>query len=75
MKKIPGLFVLFGVLGGPLAQAADHGDGTSSGIALALEPAADLNDVFAWMSADASRVYLAMSMFPGASRPASSPMP
>jgi hypothetical protein len=60
--------VLLGValLAAP-ARAADHGDGTASGIALALEPAADLNDVFAWMSADASRVYLVMSLFPGAS--------
>src|SRR4051812_43419741 len=54
------------VLTGPLAHAADHGDGTSTGIALALEPAADVNDVFAWMSPDASRVNLAMSVFPGA---------
>jgi hypothetical protein len=64
-------FIFFVLLGMALlavpARAADHGDGTASGIALALEPAADVNDVFAWMSADASRVYLAMSVFPGAS--------
>jgi hypothetical protein len=49
-----------------IARAADHGDGTSSGIALALDPAADINDVFSWMSADAAQVNLAMTVFPGA---------
>jgi hypothetical protein len=48
------------------ARAADHGDGTSSGIALALDPSADINDVYIWTSADAARVNLAMTVFPGA---------
>jgi hypothetical protein len=54
------------LLSAPMAWASDHGDGTSTGIALALEPAADINDVFVWMSPDASHVNLAMSVFPGA---------
>jgi hypothetical protein len=66
MRKIALWLTCVGVLASPLAHAADHGDGTSSGIALALEPAADINDVFAWTSADTTQVNLAMTVFPGA---------
>jgi hypothetical protein len=66
MRTISLSLACVGLLAAPMARAADHGDGTSSGIALALEPAADINDVFAWMSADATRVNLGMSVFPGA---------
>jgi hypothetical protein len=66
MKRCVRLLAFTALLASPTAWAADHGDGTSTGIALALEPAADINDVFAWMSADATHVNLAMSVFPGA---------
>jgi hypothetical protein len=66
MRTIALSLACLGLLAAPIARAADHGDGTSSGIALALEPAADVNDVYAWMSADTTRVQLAMSVFPGA---------
>lgn len=42
------------------APAADHRDGPG----VRADPAGDINDVFAWMSADASRVQLAMTVFP-----------
>src|SRR5438876_910176 len=67
MRHAVRCFALATLLAGPAAWAADHGDGTTTGIALALEPAADINDLFAWMSADASQVNLVMSVFPGAS--------
>jgi Domain of unknown function (DUF4331) len=44
----------------PLALAADHQDGPAA----TAEPAADITDVFAWMSADASMVNLVMDVFP-----------
>lgn len=40
--------------------AADHRDGPG----VRADPAADINDVFAWMAPDANRVYLAMTVFP-----------
>ncbi len=67
MRTIPVCLALGVVLASPLARAADHADGTTSGIALALEPAADVNDILAWMTPDASKVNLVMSVFPGAS--------
>lgn len=45
------------------ASAADHRDGP----AVRVDPASDINDVFAWMSPDADRVHLAMTVFPFAS--------
>lgn len=44
------------------ARAADHADGP---VATA-DPAADITDVFAWMSSDAARLYLVMDVFPNA---------
>ena len=44
----------------PLALAADHQDGPAA----TAEPAADITDVFAWMSPDASMVNLVMDVFP-----------
>jgi Domain of unknown function (DUF4331) len=44
------------------ARAADHADGPAA----TADPAADITDVFAWMSSDASRVYLVMDVFPNA---------
>jgi len=41
-------------------RAADHRDGPG----VRADPAADINDVFAWMAPDANRVYLAMTVFP-----------
>ena len=65
MKQIHWLAFLI-LVGSPLSHASDHGDGTASGPPLALEPAADINDVFAWMTPAATQVNLAMSVFPGA---------
>ena len=42
------------------AWAADHRDGPG----VRADIAADINDVFAWMSPDAARVYLVMTVFP-----------
>ena len=54
-----GLFLL---LTAGSAGAADHADGP----AVTADPTTDITDVFAWMSADASRVYLIMNVFPDA---------
>ena len=55
--------VAFAVLCTPLmALAADHRDGPMS----KSDPSTDLNDVYAWMSGDASKVYLVMTLFPDA---------
>lgn len=43
-------------------HAADHRDGP----VVAGDPAADINDVFAWMSSDAQTINLIMTVFPGA---------
>ncbi len=40
--------------------AADHRDGPAA----KADPATDINDVYAWMSADAAQVYLVMTVFP-----------
>lgn len=45
------------------ADAADHRDGPT----VTADPAADINDLFAWMSADGDTVHLAMTIFPFAS--------
>src|SRR5215468_3366564 len=42
------------------AWGADHRDGPG----VRADISADINDVFAWMSADAARVYLVMTVFP-----------
>jgi hypothetical protein len=44
------------------AFAADHRDGPAT----TADPASDINDVFAWMSADGAKVYLVMTVFPAA---------
>lgn len=44
------------------ALAADHLDGA----AVKTDAATDINDVYAWMSSDGSKVYLAMTVFPQA---------
>jgi hypothetical protein len=44
----------------PLALAADHQDGPAA----TADPSADITDVFAWMSSDASKVNLVMDVFP-----------
>ncbi|MDW8280393.1 MAG: DUF4331 family protein [Myxococcales bacterium] len=46
------------------AQAFDHRDGT----VVLRDPAADIADLYAWMSADGSRIYLVLTVFPGAQR-------
>lgn len=56
-----GLAVLAG-LGGGVARAADHRDGP----AVSADPSTDINDVYAWMSADANKLYLAMTVSPNA---------
>jgi hypothetical protein len=68
MKRMTRWLALFIFVGSPLAHAADHADGTTTGAAaLTLEPAADINDLFTWMSSNATQVNLAMSVFPNAS--------
>jgi hypothetical protein len=44
----------------PAARAADHRDGA----AVKTDPQTDINDVYAWMSADGSKVNLIMTVFP-----------
>src|SRR5258706_10793810 len=46
------------------ATAADHRDGT----AVMADPSTDINDLFAWMSADGTKIYLAMTVFPAADK-------
>jgi hypothetical protein len=48
--------------GAAVARAADHQDGPQ----VTADPSSDINDVFSWMSADGSKVYLAMTVFPAA---------
>jgi hypothetical protein len=45
-------------MSGPLAWAADHIDGPQA----SADPAADITDVFAWMTPDASKVILVMDL-------------
>lgn len=51
-------FALF--LAASSVQAADHLDGP----AVSADPAADITDMYAWMSSDASRAYLVMNVHP-----------
>ncbi len=46
----------------PRALAADHQDGPAA----TADPSADITDVFAWMSSDASKVNLVMDVYPAA---------
>ena len=50
------------LLSSAVANAADHQDGPAA----TASPAADITDVFAWMSADHSKMYLVMDVFPAA---------
>lgn len=50
------------MLPAPMALAADHLDGA----AVKTDAATDINDVYAWMSSDGAKVYLAMTVFPQA---------
>ena len=63
MKKLVVFFALVAIVGMAYAArtwAADHRDGPG----VRADPAADINDVFAWMGPTADRVYLAMTVFP-----------
>jgi Domain of unknown function (DUF4331) len=51
------------VVASPLLLAADHLDGPAA----SADPAADITDLFAWMSSDAKTVYLVMDVVPLAS--------
>src|SRR5438105_14978649 len=44
------------------SYAADHSDGPAA----TASPAADITDVFAWMSADHTKMYLVLDVFPAA---------
>jgi len=46
------------------ASAADHRDGAAT----LTDPSTDINDVYTWMSADRSKVYLIMTVFPAANK-------
>ena len=58
-----GLAATYALVGrAPESQAADHKD--SDALAMAANHPADLNDVYAWMTADASKVNLVMTVAP-----------
>jgi hypothetical protein len=59
-----GLGVASSLLFAAPASAADHRDGAS----VLTDPSTDINDVYTWMSADRSKVYLIMTVFPAASK-------
>jgi hypothetical protein len=48
---------------GQFARAADHADGPAA----SADPSADITDVFAWMSPDATKLYLVMDLVRNAS--------
>jgi phosphoribosylcarboxyaminoimidazole (NCAIR) mutase len=60
-------FIALGLLSAllplPKAIASDHQDGA----AVLTDPTTDINDLYAWMSSDTSKVYLALTVFPAAS--------
>jgi hypothetical protein len=58
-RRIPGLLAL---LLAPIALAADHMDGPAA----TADPAADITDVFAWTSADGTKLNLVLDVFPAA---------
>jgi hypothetical protein len=51
---------IIALLHSPITQAADHGDAAS----LAANPMADINDVYAWNTADGTKINLAMTVSP-----------
>jgi hypothetical protein len=53
------------VMPASLALAADHLDGSATGVKA--DPSTDINDVYSWVSTDGSKIILAMTVFPGAS--------
>lgn len=57
------------VIGGSIAIGADHRDSTT--LAMAANSAADINDVYAWMTADAAKLNLVMTVQPFAAAGAS----
>ena len=59
-----GLGLAASLLPGGEVKAADHRDGVST----LTDPSTDINDVYAWMSADKSKVYLVMTVFPAADK-------
>lgn len=67
MAKVKQLSLAVGVFAAIAAasatRAADHVDGPAA----SADPSADITDVFAWMSADASKVYLVMDLVRNAS--------
>jgi len=56
------LGLLTALLPAPAALAADHQDGA----AVLNDPTTDVNDVYSWVSADGSKVYLIMTVYPAA---------
>lgn len=58
MRWLQGAFALAIAASGPLAFAADHRDSPAA----VAEPAADINDVYAWAESD--KVIIAMTVFP-----------
>ena len=60
VKALWGAALAVALFAAPRALAADHQDGPAA----TADPAADITDVFAWMSADASKVNLVMDVFP-----------
>jgi hypothetical protein len=67
MKTVPVMILTAVLLGLGLfgfgVWAADHTDAP----AVTAEPAADINDIFTWMSADGANLNLVMTVFPSAS--------
>jgi len=61
LRKVLGLVAGVALLASPV-WSADHGDGP----AVQADPAADINDLFVWMSPDASKVQMVLSVFPNA---------
>lgn len=59
-RSMAGLAGVLGVLAVSPAWGADHRDGPG----VKADIAADINDVFAWTSPDAARLYLVMTVFP-----------
>jgi hypothetical protein len=67
VKKLAGYagaagLALSAFVGGSMAYAADHRDSTL--LAMAANSAADINDVYAWMTPDASKLNLVMTVQP-----------
>src|SRR4051794_10987081 len=54
-------------LSAPIAQAADHADGTTS----IADPSTDIGDVYAWMDSTAMVLNMAMTVYPNADKTSS----